>query len=72
VRHEGALAARWDVSLPRSGPPSSAHRPAGCTLTTSATVRLWIAIAGLSAVAVGLLLSPFRHARAADMALGSA
>ena len=33
---------------------------------------LWIAIAGLSAVAVGLLLSPFRHARAADMALGSA
>jgi len=48
------------------------RRPAGCTLTTSATVRLWIAIAGLSAVAVGLLLSPFRHARAADMALGSA
>ncbi len=33
---------------------------------------LWIAIAGQAAVGVGLLLSRFRHARSADVALGSA
>ena len=48
--------------------------PAGGLLADHLGYRpaLWIAITGLSAVAVGLLLSPFRHARAADMALWSA